>query len=361
MTEGLAATDRTDGALRAEMGVDAPHRSNHPELDRLWARGREFLGADLAILTGDIIYEGGEPQNFTPQYFDIYRPTIAHTPFYPSLGNHDVVTSSGQPYLDAFYLPTNNPAATERYYSFDYSNAHFVALEVTVENTAPSAAMLAWLDADLAATSQLWKFVFFHVPMYSNGGGHGGDAVIAAALGPTFDARGVDVAFQGHNHFYTRTFPLAAGSVVDGAQEPIYQNPGGTIYVVTGGGGRALYALTAPTSIEAYSKSTFHAVAVTVAGSALLLQAIERDGTVMDEMSLVKGTPTGVAPHAASRATASISSRSTKLLAQNLRVETSNRLYWRDCGGSATVIPSQRTPHSRAAHPSLRRTAQDRD
>src|SRR5258708_19834409 len=52
MTEGLAATDRTDGALRAETGVDAPHRPNHPELDRLWARGREFLGADLAIMGG---------------------------------------------------------------------------------------------------------------------------------------------------------------------------------------------------------------------------------------------------------------------------------------------------------------------
>src|SRR5258708_3470257 len=52
MTEGLAATDRTDGAVRAETGVDAPHRPNHPQLDRLWARGREFLGADLAIMGG---------------------------------------------------------------------------------------------------------------------------------------------------------------------------------------------------------------------------------------------------------------------------------------------------------------------
>jgi enoyl-[acyl-carrier protein] reductase II len=52
MTEGLAATDRTDGALRAETVVDTPRPPNRTELDHLWARGREFLGTDLAIMGG---------------------------------------------------------------------------------------------------------------------------------------------------------------------------------------------------------------------------------------------------------------------------------------------------------------------
>lgn len=253
----------------------------------------DSLNADLGILTGDIIYEGGEAANFTPQYFNIYRPTIARTPFYSSLGNHDVVTANGQPYLDAFYLPNNNPAASERYYSFDYSNAHFVALEVTVEGAAPSAAMRTWLDADLAATTKHWKFVFFHVPMYSNGGGHGGDPVITAALEPILDAHGVDVVFAGHNHYYTRTYPISAGIVVNSSQEPSYVNPAGPVYVVTGGAGRALYALTAANAYEVLSKSTFHVTAIDVSGTQLSLQAIERDGTVFDAMTLVKDTPTG--------------------------------------------------------------------
>jgi 3',5'-cyclic AMP phosphodiesterase CpdA len=253
----------------------------------------DSLNADFAILTGDIIYEGGEAANFTPQYFNIYRPTIARTPFYPSLGNHDVVTSNGQPYLDAFYLPTAN-SGTERYYSFDYSNAHIAALEVTVENTPPSAAMRSWLASDLAASNKHWKFVFFHVPMYSNLSTHGDDPTIAAYLGPIFEAGGVDLVFQGHNHFYTRTYPILAGAITHAAQEPNYTNPDAPIYVVTGGAGRFLHPIDPLTPREAVSKSTFHTTYVDVNGITLTLGAVERDGTVFDTMTLTKDTPTAV-------------------------------------------------------------------
>ncbi|MEK7315408.1 MAG: phytase [Candidatus Eisenbacteria bacterium] len=254
----------------------------------------QSLGGSLGILTGDIIYENGEAANFTPQYFDIYRPTIRHIPFYPCLGNHDVITSNGQPYLDAFYLPSNNPAGTERYYSFDHSNAHFVALSVTAENTTPGSAMLTWLDADLSASTKLWKFVYFHVPMYSNSGGHGGDATIAAALEPILDAHKVDIVFQGHNHYYTRTYPIASGQVVDASQNPNFMHPGGPVYIVTGGAGRALYSISALSSIEAFSKSTFHTTYVDVSGTTLAFKAVERDGTVIDSMSISKDPSTAV-------------------------------------------------------------------
>ena len=257
----------------------------------------DTLGAALAILTGDIIYELGEAANFTPQYFDIYRPTIARIPFYISLGNHDVGTLNGQPYIDAFHLPSAPaPAPPERYYSFDYGSAHFVALEVTIENTAPNAAMRAWLSADLAATSKPWKFVFFHVPMYSNEGVHGGDPTIAASLAGIFEANHVDVVFQGHNHFYTRTYPIVAGTPRDQSQNPNYLNPSGPIYIVTGGGGRSLYGLVTPTPLEVFSLSAYHVTVVDVVGDALFLSAVGLDGTVFDSMTLSKETITDVTP-----------------------------------------------------------------
>ncbi|HYR69248.1 MAG TPA: FlgD immunoglobulin-like domain containing protein, partial [Candidatus Dormibacteraeota bacterium] len=201
---------------------------------------------------------------------------------------------NGQPYLDAYYFPTAN-SGTERYYSLDYSNAHFVSIEVTVENIAPDSAMLSWLASDLAATNKQWKIVFFHVPMYSNLGAHGDDATIAAALGPIFDKYGVDLVLQGHNHYYTRTYPIAAGAPVDQVQEPDYQNPKGTIYIVTGGGGRALYALSTSPVYEAYSLSAFHVTVVDVTTNTLGLQAVARDGSVIDAMTLTKDSPTAVA------------------------------------------------------------------
>lgn len=255
----------------------------------------DSLGADLAILTGDIIYEAGEAANFTPQYFDVYRSTIARIPFYPCLGNHDLLTSNGQAYLQAFYLPVNSATGTERYYSFDYANAHFAAIEVTVENVPPDPTMLAWLDQDLASSSKLWKFVYFHVPALSNAGGHGGDPVIQAALDPILEARGVDVVFQGHNHFYTRTYPTMGTTPVAQSQEPNYRNPGAPIYIVTGGGGRSLYPLGPFAPFEAFSKSTFHVTSVDVDGNTLALRAIERDGTVMDSITLTKEAPVAVA------------------------------------------------------------------
>lgn len=254
------------------------------------------LAPDLAILTGDIIYEAGEAANFTPQYFDIYKPTIARIPFYAAMGNHDLLTSNGQPYLDAFYLPTNSATGTERYYSFDHGDAHFVCLEVTVENTVPNATMLTWLDQDLAASGKFWKFVFFHVPAYSNAGTHGGDAIIAAALEPILLARGVDVVFQGHNHFYTRTFPLVSGVPANVLENPVYTNPSGPVWITTGGGGRSLYSIVTPLSpIEAYSTSAFHHVEVTIVGNQLGLAAVTPADSILDVMFITKTPTTAIA------------------------------------------------------------------
>jgi len=249
----------------------------------------------FAILTGDIIYDAGEPQNFDPQYFRIYKPTLALIPFYTSMGNHDLGTNNGQPYLDNFYLPTNSATNTERYYSFDYGNAHFVALEVTLENTTPGATMLTWLDQDLAASSKLWKFVYFHVPAYSNSGTHGGDATIAAALEPIFMSRGVDIVFQGHNHFYTRTYPLVSGAPANTADEPNYYNPSGPIWITTGGGGQALYAVDPLSAIEAVSISDYHFVYVFITGSVLALEAVSSTGASLDLASIAKTPTTAIA------------------------------------------------------------------
>ncbi len=289
------------GTFRTAPDVDGPYRflafgdvGTATPQQRLIAARVDTLNADFAILTGDIIYESGEPWNFTPYYFDIYRPTLKRIPFYPSLGNHDRYYDGGISYVNTFHLPTNFPTAPERCYSFDYGNAHFVAIELTFENNAPDPIMTAWLDADLAASTKKWKFVFFHVPMYSNEGSHGGDAIIAAGLDPIFQARGVDMVFQGHNHFYTRTYPIASGTAVDQAQDPNYMNPAGPIYIVTGGAGRALRTLTTMGPHEVVSQSRFHTTVVDLDGDSLRLQAVGIDGTVFDTVTLRKSTPTAI-------------------------------------------------------------------
>jgi len=53
MTEGLGGIDGTEEALARIAGATAPEDGpGRATLDRLWARGRDFLGTDLAIMGG---------------------------------------------------------------------------------------------------------------------------------------------------------------------------------------------------------------------------------------------------------------------------------------------------------------------
>ncbi len=251
----------------------------------------DSLNPDLGIVLGDVIYEGGEAANFTPRYFTPYRPIIRRSVWYPVVGNHDIITANGQPFLDAFYLPTNSKDGTEKYYSFDYGNAHFVAVD---GNQVFNGDMYDWVEADLAATTKAWKFVYFHQPMYSDPAVHGSDLNLRFYLEPIFVAHHVDVVFQGHNHYYSRSYPIANGVAVDTAQGSAYHDIGGVIYIVAGGGGRVLYPVYGTDPLIRSAFSVFHTMAVDVVGDSVYVQAVLPDGTVFDSFSIRKSTVTAV-------------------------------------------------------------------
>ena len=232
--------------------------------DRMVALDPQFV-----LHTGDVVYPNGQADGYDPFFFQPYQALARRAPIFPALGNHDYDTRQGQPYLDAFYLPHNNPANTERYYSFDWGNAHFTALDF---NTGPDADQLAWLRNDLASTDKPWKFVFYHQAIYSSGP-HGYEGWVTAKrelLAPIFEQNHVDVVFNGHDHDYERTQPIH-----------------GVLYIVSGGGGASLYPVI-PKSFCAHAESTYHTVFVTVDECTLKLQAIKPDGTVIDSTTLTK-------------------------------------------------------------------------
>jgi hypothetical protein len=72
-------------------------------------------------------------------------------------------------------------------------------------------------------------------------------------------------------------------------------NPVAPIYIVTGGGGKTLYSLVTPWQpYEAFSKSAYHVTVIDVNDRTLSLAAVERDGTVMDAMTITKDNSTAV-------------------------------------------------------------------
>ncbi len=239
----------------------------------------------LVLISGDVVYDDGAPRELDPHYFVPFAGLIDRIPFYPALGNHDVRTRKGAPLLGALYLPVNDADGTERFFSFDYANAHLAALDSN-DDLVPGSVQWRWLDSDLTRSRARWKIVYFHHPPYSSSR-HGSSLGLRRSLTPIFDQHHVDLVFSGHDHNYERTFPMLGEQVVGAGEEPNYSDPPGTIFVVTGGGGRSLYR-SGRSDFTAFSASAYHIVQIDIEGSSLLLRAIHVDGTLLDEVRITK-------------------------------------------------------------------------
>lgn len=228
-------------------------------VDRIVALSPEFV-----LHTGDMVADGTIAAQWDT-FFAVEQDLLRQTPFFGALGNHERNSAN---YIEAFHLPGN-----ERWYSFDYGDAHLVALQIDgYGDYAPGSAQYTWLENDLAATDRHWKIVFFHIPPYS-AGTHGNDSAVLDVrdkLVPLLEQYDVDLVLNGHDHDYERS---VAGDIT---------------YIVTGGGGAPLYSWTNPHTYTVYFTSTYHCVSITVDGGLLTGVGVRPDGVEFDAFSLQK-------------------------------------------------------------------------
>jgi len=188
--------------------------------------------------------------------------------FFPCIGNTDLSTSKDDKFTDFkqyYALPGN-----ERYYSFDYGQAHFTAVN-TFENCKPDSKQYVWLEKDLqlAVQSSLFVFVYFHIPPYSSGT-HGQQtaSLKLRALQPLFEKYKVDVVFNGHDHAYEHC-------LVNGVH-----------YIVTGGGSQTRNV--GKTKWTVYSEKTLECLLVSVAAQTARIVGVRPDGTKFDCFTIIK-------------------------------------------------------------------------
>ena len=214
-----------------------------------WQRTADWLiyqQPAFFLPVGDLV-EHGLIQSEWDNFFTDGAKLFATTPVLPIIGNHDCYRDrypelKPQLFLNQFAVPANGvPGYNGYWYSFDYGAAHFVVL-CNFPMGGPVSARDAdrlqtdWLRHDLQTTRQKWKFVFFHVPVYSSGP-HGGDTVaLAKTWGQLFDEAHVDVVFNGHTHAFEVTRPIHAGRATDSAQGTVYYNCAGVNYSATATG-----------------------------------------------------------------------------------------------------------------------------
>lgn len=164
---------------------------------------------DFIITVGDNNYPDGEAETIDEHvgqfyseyiypYVGVYGDGAEENRFYPTLGNHDVVTLNGQPHLDYFTLPGN-----ERYYDFVKGDVHFFALNSNFQEPdgiSSESIQAEWLQEQLTNSNSIWQVVYLHESPYSSGL-HGS----SPELRWPFAEWGADVVLSGHDHHYERS------------------------------------------------------------------------------------------------------------------------------------------------------------
>lgn len=260
--------------------------------------------ADLNIANGDLIYSPTD--SVTHTWFEQQQVFAQSTPFMIAWGNHETSTSdpaySG---MQAHFAMPTSATSSERYFSYNVGNAHFLHIDSNTDNsTATSSAQYAFIQRDLAAaatnTNILWTIVAFHHNIYSPGGDHPDtETPVRANLQPLFDQYGVDVAFTAHNHYYSRSMPMANNVVIkdtqnnaSGPEAYVFNGSNhGQVYLVTGGGGQTKDSCPAIPSFVIRCDSTYSFGKMTITDGLLTVQGINASGTLMDDGFTISKNP----------------------------------------------------------------------
>ena len=214
---------------------------------------------DFILFLGDIAYVSGTAGELNGRFFAVYKNILRYVPAFPSIGNHERRTRKGRPYFDAFVLPE-----PERYYSFDWGDIHFVAIDTTKYDTN----QLRWLEEDLSKNKLPWVIAYGHHPMYTNSL-RGAQMPVRKAFAKIFTDHKVDLVLTGHEHQYER-FRI-----------------GGVNYIVSGGGGGQLTKFYG--HVKSLKQATVHHyLAFEVSRTKLSMKAIAINGRPIETMSLTK-------------------------------------------------------------------------
>lgn len=261
-------------------------RDNPGEFNKIVGK-MNAVNPGFSIFTGDLC--GSDNNDEYDTWFSNWEQLGNHSPIAPALGNHEGDAAN---YLHRFVLPNN-----ERWYSLNYSNMHIIILSTSLDSYSKNTASLdsylkmsaqyAWFVNDLKAaandTMHPWKIISFHDPPY-NTGGHNGDSDVQRLLSPLISQYKVDLVFNGHNHYYERTYPLKGGGAnptVVNTNLHYYKNPDGVIYVTTGSCGAPLYDVGSAYFLAVAVKKYHFAKISVFTNNSLHMETFLDDGTTL--------------------------------------------------------------------------------
>ena len=238
--------------------------------DRIAADATQFT-----LTVGDNVYPDAQDPDFATFYSDYdtrlfkqYAQVINKQSFWPSNGNKEYYGDGA--HWKIFALPNN-----ERWYSYDWGDAHVIVLDSEQQLT-PGSPQYEFAEADLAANQgKTWRIAVIHRPPYSSTSNNASSQEVQTNFVPLFEQQNVQLVLSGNSHNYERSYPLLGGQPA----------PRGVTYVVTGGGGNGHNPFTIPQPAwSAFRDGTnYEYMRVSVSPQSLQLAAIRgSDGVTLD-------------------------------------------------------------------------------
>lgn len=174
--------------------------------------------AAFYLIAGDLV-DTGQYRDDWDRFFALSSEVFSRRPLIPTIGNHDSIDGLGAGmYRSMFTLPENGSThlPAEQTFTVTYGNVLFIVLD-TSSRTMDQA---EWLEEMLAASKEDWKIAMFHFPPYNAEQAY---PDIENLWGYLFDKYHVDIALQGHFHYYMRSHPIRRGQpVIDPAEGTIH-------------------------------------------------------------------------------------------------------------------------------------------
>jgi hypothetical protein len=299
---------------------------------------------NLWLMLGDNAYDNGTDSEYQVAVFNMYPTMLRQSVLWPAIGNHDTAQSSNPPaslpYFAMFTLPANAEAGgmasgTEKYYSFDYGNIHFICLDSMTSDRSANGPMATWLRSDLASSTRQWTIAFWHHPPYSKGS-HNSDTEsnlvqMRQTFLPILEDAGVDLVLAGHSHSYERSFLIdghyglastftetmkkdGGSGRADGTGAYNKSTSGvgpheGAVFAVAGSSGQ-ISGGTLNHPAMFISLNNLGSMVLDISGNTLDAKFLRENGIVADYFRIVKGSVAPVVPAAPTNLTATTFSSS---------------------------------------------------
>ncbi|CAN5518343.1 hypothetical protein BH18THE1_BH18THE1_03540 [soil metagenome] len=228
---------------------------------------------EVVLALGDLSY-----RKSPDCWFDLFSQLETDSRARIAIGDNEMYPLKFDQYLNHFNM-------TKPYYSFDYSNVHFLAMATAKNKEIPykvGSEQYDFVKNDLKKAKQNkdieWIIVYQFRAFYSSNTTHPGLDELQDTYHELFAKYGVDLVLQAHNHNYQRTYPILYNDtksftpIVTDINTERYFDPKGVIFITVGTGGEDLYNFTgqAPFVVRQFERHGFLNIDVTNNGSALI-------------------------------------------------------------------------------------------